>query len=72
MFYVYYRTRGGSARPRPGPKDSMPLPETVLQTSSCTDLFCNFVLQTVLGVGMGMNVAAHGAPLLSGGGPLHA
>ena len=36
----------------------MPLPEKVLQTSSCTILFYEFVIQTVFGMGMGMNVTA--------------
>ena len=37
----------------------IPLPEKVLQTSSCTILLCKCVIQSVLGMGMGMNVTAH-------------
>ena len=35
-----------------------PLPKRVLQTSYCTHFFYADVLQTVLGMGMGMNVTA--------------
>ena len=34
------------------------LPQMVIQTSSCTILLYKFVLQTALGMGMGMSVAA--------------
>ena len=36
----------------------MPLPEKVIQTSSCTTLLYDFVLQTGLGMGMGINGTA--------------
>ena len=36
----------------------MPLPKKVLQTSYCTHLFSENVIQTLLGMGMGMNVTA--------------
>ena len=36
----------------------MPMPEKVLQTSSCTILLYRFVLQTGLGMGMGINGTA--------------
>ena len=36
----------------------MPLPQQVLQTSYCTHLFYNNVIQTVLGVGTDMIVTA--------------
>ena len=36
----------------------IPLPENIAQTSSCTILLYKFVIQTVLGMGMGMNVTA--------------
>ena len=32
--------------------------EVIAYTSYCTHLFCKIVLQTILGTGMGMNVAA--------------
>ena len=38
----------------------IPLPEQVLQTSSCTILLYKFVLQTGLGMGMGTNGTAYG------------
>ena len=42
---------------------TIPLPQKVLQASSRTILLCDFVLKTVLGMGMGMNVAAQdGSP----------
>ena len=37
----------------------IPLPEQVIEASSCAILLYKFVLQTVLGMGMGMNVTAH-------------
>ena len=37
---------------------TVPLPKQVMQTSSCTMLLYTFVIQTVLGLGMGMNVTA--------------
>ena len=40
----------------------IPLPEKVLQTSSCTILLYKFVLQTGLGMGMGINGTAHTGP----------
>ena len=36
----------------------IPLPEKVIQTSSCTILLYNMFYKTVLGMGMGMNVTA--------------
>ena len=35
-----------------------PLPEKVPRTSFCTHLFCRLVLQTILGMGMDINVTA--------------
>ena len=37
----------------------IPLPEQVLQTSSCTILLYKFVIQNGLGMGMGINGTAH-------------
>ena len=36
----------------------MPLPKIVLQTSDCVHFFYGDVLQTALGMGMGMNITA--------------
>ena len=36
----------------------IPLPKRVLQTFDCTRFFCGGVLQTVLGMGMGIDVTA--------------
>ena len=40
----------------------IPLPNKVLQTSDRTHFFYENVPQTVLGMGMGMNVTAHFSP----------
>ena len=51
----------------------IPLPERIMQASCCTTLFYKFILQTVLGMGMGMNVRAPNkcckAPLRASGAP---
>ena len=38
----------------------LPLPQTALQTSFCTHLLAENSTQTLLGMGMGMNVTAQG------------
>ena len=48
----------------------MPLPKGAQQTSLCTHLFSEHVLQTLLGTGMGMNVTAHTRRRRGGGGGL--
>ena len=46
----------------------IPLPKRVLQTSDCTHFFYEQILQTILGVDMGMNVTAHRLPPPTGRG----
>ena len=48
----------------PGCPWAVPLPEQVLQTSCCTLMLYKYVLQTVLGMGTGMNVTAQSPYLL--------
>ena len=46
-----------------------PCPKRVLQTSYCTHFLYGYVLQTVLGTGMGMNVTAQDARFKNGRAP---